>query len=203
MPQRSSTASSSPKRAAIQSAVLRATEQLLEEGASYADLNIEKIATRAGISRTAFYFYFADKRELLMRLAEEVTDELFAEADIWFSGLGDPREEIRDALINVARVYEQHGTMLRVIIEVSTYDAEVGEFWRGIVTRFTAAATRRIASEVEAGASAVEDPAATAYALCWMIERVFYLELVQTGRVPKEDLVEAVVHIWMCTIYGR
>jgi TetR/AcrR family transcriptional regulator, ethionamide resistance regulator len=203
MPQRSSTASSSPKRAAIQSAVLRATEQLLGEGASYADLNIEKIATRAGISRTAFYFYFADKRELLMRLAEEVTDELFAEADIWFSGLGDPREEIRDALINVARVYERHGTMLRAIIEVSTYDDEVGAFWRGIVTRFTGAAQRRIQSEVETGASTVDDPAATAFALCWMIERVFYLELVQTGQVPKEDLVEAVVHIWMCTIYGR
>ncbi|MCW3039856.1 MAG: TetR/AcrR family transcriptional regulator, partial [Solirubrobacterales bacterium] len=47
-------ATASPKREAIQSAVLHATEDLLAEGASFADLNIEKIATRAGISRTAF-----------------------------------------------------------------------------------------------------------------------------------------------------
>ena len=51
-----------PKRAAVQAAVLRATEELLRDGASYADLNIERIARRAGISRTAFYFYFRDKR---------------------------------------------------------------------------------------------------------------------------------------------
>ena len=95
MPPRSSAAPSSPKRAAVQTAVLRATEQLLGEGATYADLNIERIATRAGISRTAFYFYFADKRELLMRLSEDVTDELYAQADIWYSGSGDPEEEIR------------------------------------------------------------------------------------------------------------
>ena len=52
--------------------MLRATEQLLAEGSSYADLNVERIATAAGISRTAFYFYFRDKRDLLMRLAGDV-----------------------------------------------------------------------------------------------------------------------------------
>jgi AcrR family transcriptional regulator len=74
-----------PKRAAVQAAVLRATEDLLAEGGNFADLGIERIATRAGISRTAFYFYFADKRELLMRLTEEVNALLFEQADIWFS----------------------------------------------------------------------------------------------------------------------
>ena len=34
----------------------------------------QRITTRAGISRTAFYFYFRDKRELLMRLTEDVTE---------------------------------------------------------------------------------------------------------------------------------
>jgi len=37
------------KRAEVQAAVLKATEELIVEGATYADLNIEKIATRAGI----------------------------------------------------------------------------------------------------------------------------------------------------------
>src|SRR5919197_6048759 len=93
------------KRAAVQAAVLGATEALLAEGASYADLNIERIATRAGISRTAFYFYFRDKRELLMRLTEDVNELLFAQADIWFSGTGDPATEMRQALTNIAALY--------------------------------------------------------------------------------------------------
>src|SRR6478735_5474345 len=96
------------KRAAVQAAVLAATEALLSEGASYADLNIERIATRAGISRTAFYFYFSDKRELLMRLTGEVSALLYEQADIWFSGEGDPGDEVSTALRNIAALYDDH-----------------------------------------------------------------------------------------------
>jgi len=73
----------SEKRAAIERAVLTATEELLEEGATFAELGIERIATRAGISRTAFYFYFRDKRELLVRLTEEVNQQLMSAAEGW------------------------------------------------------------------------------------------------------------------------
>jgi AcrR family transcriptional regulator len=203
MPSRSTTAPASPKRAAVQAAVLRATEQLLAEGATYADLNIERIATRAGISRTAFYFYFADKRELLMRLSEDVTDELFTEADIWYSGSGDPEAEIREALANIARLYEEHGPLLRAIVEVSTYDEDVAVFWRQLLARFVDASRSRIIAEQEAGKSSGCDPAATAFALCWMAERVLYQELVQDAPIPREDLVESLVCIWMRTIYVR
>ena len=204
MPSRSSTAPSSPKRAAVQAAVLRATEQLLGEGATYADLNIERIATRAGISRTAFYFYFADKRELLMRLTEDVTDQLYAQGDIWYSGSGDdPEAEIREAMVNIAGLYEEHGTLLRAIVEVTTYDDEVAAFWRTLLNRFVEATRARIAAEVGTGKSSVPDPAATSFALCWMAERVLYQRLVQGAPITREDLVDALVRIFMRTIYDR
>src|SRR5256714_12364652 len=107
----------STKRQAIEAAVLRATEELLADGSSYADLNIERIAKRAGISRTAFYFYFRDKRELLLRLTEDVGDRFFQQADVWFSGAGEPESEIREMLTNVAAIYDEHGVLLRAIVE--------------------------------------------------------------------------------------
>src|SRR6188472_4113432 len=146
------------KRAAVQASVLAATEALLTEGASYADLNIERIATRAGISRTAFYFYFRDKRELLMRLTEDVNELLYQQADIWFSGAGEPDPEMREALTNIAALYAEHGVLLRAIIEVSTYDDEVAQFWRGMVGRFVDASRRRIETEREAGRSVARHP---------------------------------------------
>ena len=203
MPDRSSQAPSSPKRAAVQSAVLRATEELLVEGATYADLNIERIATRAGISRTAFYFYFADKRELLVLLSEEVTDELYAQADIWFSGSGNPEAEIRQALGNIAGVYQAHGPLLRAIVEVSTYDEEFANSWRALVGRFVLATQERIQAEQAAGRSSQIDPRATAFALVWMAERVLYEELAQDAPIPREDIVKALVGVWMRTIYDR
>src|ERR671920_500301 len=108
------------KRAAVQAAVLEATEALLAEGVSYADLNIERIATRAGISRTAFYFYFRDKRELLMRLTGEVNGQLMAAAETWWTGDAD----LSAALARIAELYREHDALLRAVVEVSTYDEE-------------------------------------------------------------------------------
>jgi AcrR family transcriptional regulator len=184
------------KRAAVQAAVLEATEALLSEGASYADLNIERIATRAGISRTAFYFYFSDKRELLMRLTGEVSALLYEQADIWFSGEGDPGDEVSTALQNIAALYDEHGVLLRAIVEVSTYDEEVAAYWRELLGRFASASLRRI----EEGGVAT-DPAATAFALCWMTERTLYQHLVQESAPPVEDLVEALSAIWTRAVY--
>ncbi|MDX6656827.1 MAG: TetR/AcrR family transcriptional regulator, ethionamide resistance regulator [Solirubrobacteraceae bacterium] len=204
MPTRSSAEPSTPKRAAIQASVLRATEELLAEGATYADLNIERIATRAGISRTAFYFYFADKRELLMRLNEGLAEEFYGKADIWHSGAADPEAEIRESLGNIMRLYEEHATLLRVITEVATYDEEVAAFWRELMGRFVDATRERIEGEQRAGNAPITvAPWPTAFALCIMNERVVYEEVVQGTAIAREDLIETLVQIWMRAIYDR
>ncbi len=191
-----------PKRAQIQAAVLTATEELLGEGSSFADLNIEKIATRAGISRTAFYFYFKDKRELLMRLTEELTDELFGAADVWFSGEGTAAvDQMRGALESISRLYAEHGTMLRAIVEVSTYDDEFATFWRGLLQRFADASSHRIKAEQDAGRATQFDAAPTAFALTWMTERSFYQQLVQ--GVENDALIDAIHGIWTRAVYGK
>jgi AcrR family transcriptional regulator len=197
-----STPPTTAKRAQIQAAVLKATEELLAENVPFADLNIEKIATRAGISRTAFYFYFSDKRELLMRLTEELTDELFAAADLWFSGEAEQAiDEMRPALEQIAALYDEHGTMLRAIVEVSTYDDEFATFWRGLLQRFADASTRRIEEEQTAGRAPAFDAASAAFALIWMTERSFYQQLVQD--MDRATLIDALHGVWTRAIYGR
>jgi AcrR family transcriptional regulator len=190
------------KRTAVQAAVLAATEALLSEGASYAELNIERIATRAGISRTAFYFYFRDKRDLLMRLTEEVTELLFQQADIWFSGTGEPEPELRAALTNMGALFAEHGVLLGAIVEVSTYDGDVAQFWRELLGRFVEASRRRIEAEQAAGRAATTQAHATAFALCWMTERAMYQQLAQHDPLPLAEVIDAMVGIWLRAVYG-
>jgi TetR/AcrR family transcriptional regulator, ethionamide resistance regulator len=190
------------KRVAVQAAVLAATEELLSEGASYADLNIERIAKRAGISRTAFYFYFRDKRELLTRLTAEVAELLYQQAEIWFSGQGDPEAEFREALTNIAALYAEHGAVLRAIVEVATYDDEVAQAWHGLLGRFIDATRVRIDAERAAGRSIAQHPHATAFALCWMTEHTMYQHSVEGEPVPRGEMVEALVSIWLRSVYG-
>jgi AcrR family transcriptional regulator len=188
------------KRAQVQAEVLRATEALLAGGSSYADLNVEKIATAAGISRTAFYFYFRDKRDLLMRLAGDVTELLYAQADIWFSGDGtDPEREIREALTRIAELYREHGVLIRAIVEVSTYEEDIATFWRGLLQLFVDATARRVEAEGKLPADAAQ---ATAFALTWMVERTYYQQLVQDEPLPMDRLVDAIVGIYRGTVYG-
>ena len=192
-----------PKRAAVQAAVLEATEGLLAEGVSYTDLNIERIATRAGISRTAFYFYFRDKRELLLRLTEDVVDDLYRQGDIWFSGDREPDDELRRALSNIAAIYRENGAVLRAIVQAAATDDEVAAFWHALVDRFVEATQARIEELQRTGAAAVvEDPRAAAFVLCWMIERAFNQQLVLGQPLPEEALVDALTGIFLRAVYG-
>jgi TetR/AcrR family transcriptional regulator, ethionamide resistance regulator len=191
------------KRAAVQAAVLEATEGLLDEGVSYADLNIERIATRAGISRTAFYFYFRDKRELLLRLTEDVVDELYRQGDIWFSGNGDAAEDLHHALRNIAAIYRENGAVLRAIVQAAATDDEVAVFWHAILNRFVEATTARIESLRAAGRSVVrEEPRAAAFVLCWMIERAFNQQLALGQPLHEDELVDALTGIFVRAVYG-
>ena len=192
------------KRQAIEAAVLQAMEDLLGDGATYATLSVERIAKRAGISRTAFYFYFADKRELLMRLASKLSDELYREADAWWSGAGDGPEQLRTALAKIAALYRVHGPLVCAIVELSTYDEVVGPFWRALVGRFVDASAGRIAAEAGAGAGPPATPSAeaTAFALVWMTERTLHQMLVQGGGVSEDELVRALAGVWVASVYG-
>jgi AcrR family transcriptional regulator len=191
------------KRAAVEAAVLEATEALLREGRPYGDLPVEEIATRAGISRTAFYFYFRDKRELLMRLTEDVADVLYAEADAWWSGEGDGQRELRRALEQVIALYREHAVLLRAVVEASAYDEVVAGFWRALVGRFVEASRRRIEAEQQAGRIAGVPPEATAFALSWMTERACYQRLVAGGDLADPEFVRALVRVWVGAVYGR
>jgi TetR/AcrR family transcriptional regulator, ethionamide resistance regulator len=190
------------KRAAVEAAVLEATEGLLLGGRSYAELTIEDIAGAAGISRTAFYFYFRDKRELLMRLTEEVADVLYAEADAWWSGGEDGREDLERALAIVIALYREHGVLLRAVVEASAYDEAVAGFWRALVGRFVEASRRRIEEEQARGAMTGVPAEATAFALTWMTERACYQRLAKGGDLT-DDFQAGLVHIWVAALYGR
>ncbi|ADB53040.1 TetR/AcrR family transcriptional regulator [Conexibacter woesei] len=197
------TQAQSSKRAAIEASVVEATETLLEEGASYSELGIERIATRAGISRTAFYFYFRDKRELLMRVTAGVADELFAEAERWWAGEGEGRAELEAAIAKIVDIYRRHPALLRAVVETAAYDEEAARFWRELVGRFVDATHARIAREQEAGKVDATLPAReTAFALVWMTERSAYERLVQEVPLEEGAFIEALLRIWLAAVYG-
>ncbi len=192
----------SARRAQIERSVIEATQRLLARGISYAELNVERIANEAGISRTAFYFYFRDKRELLMRATEELAARLETESERWLDGAGGP-EELEPALTRIAAIYREHGPSLRAVVETSAYDESVAVFWRELIGRFVTRTTARIEAEQSAGRADAAIPAkATAFALCWMTERTCYESFVQDAVIDAA-LPDALAAVWVGTVYGH
>lgn len=188
------------KRQAIEADVLRATESLLAGGERFADLAVERIATEAGLSRTAFYFYFSDKRDLLMRLSEDVMSELYAAADEWWTGGG----ALAAALDRISELYRRHGPLIRAVVEVAAVDAQVGAFWRELIGRFITATQGHLESERDAGRLPEgADPAAMAFALVWMTERSLHESIAQDDPVDPARLVESLQRIWDASLSSR
>lgn len=194
---RSSSGAGSERRREAERGILAATQELLAEGASFAELSVEQISARAGRPRTAFYLYFRDKRELLVRLTRDVSDRLYEQADRWWSG-EDARADLRAALTDILVTYREHADLLRAVVEASSYDEEIGDFWRDLLGRFIAATEERLVADGEPREAA----AAKAFALTWMTERSCYQQVARASRVDDDALVDALVSIWERGAYG-
>ncbi len=186
----------SDRRLEAERALLRATSELLSEGNSLSELSVEQIAAKAGRPRTAFYLYFRDKTELLMRLTEQVAERLYSEAERWWSG-AEGRRDLRAALSEILTTYRGYGDLLRAVVEASTYEERVGSFWRNLIGRFIEATRRRL---IDDGVPP-ESASAKAFALVWMTERACYQQVATGSELADEALVDALVEIWERSVY--
>lgn len=187
------------RREDVRDRLVRAAVELADD-VSFRDLTVDGIARRAGLSRSAFYFYFQDKHDLLTAAAGDVTEDLYREADRWWHGEGEPDALVREALTGVASLYSRHGRLLGLAVEVSTYDREVGAIWRALVNRFVEATAEHLRCEQAAGRVGAIDARGTAESLVWMSERCLWLFLA-SGERSVEDVVGQLAAVWMAAIY--
>jgi TetR/AcrR family transcriptional regulator, ethionamide resistance regulator len=155
------------RRDAPAAALLDATERLLAEDGSYADLSVERISAEAGLSRTAFYKHFSDKRDLLLRLSERALEPVMANADELAGGVPSGPGAIRGTLELAAEGHRRHAALLSAVIEAATYDEAVAEVWRALVDRVAGAIAARIEGQQKRGEAPpiAARPAATALVL--------------------------------------
>jgi AcrR family transcriptional regulator len=193
------TASRRRTREEVQAEVRHALLELLAERA-FKDVTIDELARRAGLSRTAFYFYYPDKNEVLKEAAEDAAREIYAEADRWWHGSGPPEQLIREALEGIANVYCDNGPMLRAALEVTTYDTEFRVFYWALIRRFVDATAEHLRREIDAGRARRLDAELVAESLVWMAERCAYAFFLMEDR-PLDEAIEPLTSIWVHAVY--
>ena len=183
----------------MESAVREALLRLLSEGTPFKKLTVDELARAAGLSRTAFYFYFPGKEQALMSAAADVTEEFRQRADTWWHGEGPPEERVRAALAGILDVYVRHAALLRAAVEVTSYSKEFEDFYQSLLDGFVRATAEHLRREQKAGRLRKLDCDVVAESLMWMAERCNHV-LIKQGRSP-EEIVDALTSVWVHALY--
>jgi TetR/AcrR family transcriptional regulator, ethionamide resistance regulator len=181
-------------------AILDAAERLVMAG-GYASASVADLAEAAGISRAAFYFYFASKEALLAsvvdRAVQGFNDRIAAVMDV--PDGADPAAALRASVEAAGELWWEHSAVLCTSVELGARMPEVYQRTQenlAIVNRPTVAMLRRYGRVPEA-----EDPEeadALVVDLTLLSERVFF-HVMREGpaRDELDRAVGRIARIWL------
>ena len=164
--------------------ILAAAEAFLRER-PYRELSVDAVMAGTDLTRTAFYRHFDDVTDLVLRLMEEVTGELFAIAERWGETAGsDYPLPARRALAQIVDFFARHGQLMRAIADAKASDEPIESAYRGWIEAFVDLTAQTFDRLQAAGQLDVPDTHAAARALNLMNE-AYLLE--EFGREPTGD----------------
>jgi TetR/AcrR family transcriptional regulator, ethionamide resistance regulator len=171
--------------------ILDAARELLSVR-PWSEVTVGEVMERTTLSRKSFYVYFRDRHDLITRLVAP----LRARGDEAMNpGLR------REALFDVARMYQEHGVLLRALQEASHHDAEAARAWHDFTEGPIGRLADWIRAEIDAGRIEGIDPDGTARALVGMNLYAFFDRLVGNSDADIEALVEQLDAVWERTLW--
>lgn len=181
-----------------EAAILDAAERQLSEGGAER-ITVETIATAAGITRGALYFYFGSKNDVLAALVERTAAAVVADIESADrSAPADPREALRQGIFQTAKSWAEHGAVMRAAVELSPAVPQIETRWQAAVAA-AAAATRP--ALVRAGVPDEDGPegaAAISSAMSSMTERYFYRA--SKNGTSLTEAAQTLTHIWLAVL---
>jgi AcrR family transcriptional regulator len=182
------------------SALLRSLDEHLLD-ASLESVNIADIARAAGVTRSAFYFYFENKQAAVAALVEDMYDEAVA-ATALLGGSAAPAENIEATIRALFGAWERHQHIYRAMLDARATSAPVREMWESDRASFVPLVAEAIEGERAAGrAPAGPDASDLATVLLELNDRALE-RLARGDGLSREALTNTVVHVWLSSIYG-
>lgn len=191
---------------ARRTALLESLDEILREqsltDSSLDSINIAEISRRAGVTRSAFYFYFENKQAAVAALMEEMYDQAFA-ATGELSGDATPAGNISATIVGLFDAWERHQHVFRAMLDARATSPAVRELWDSDRQSFVGPVAEMIEAERASGrAPGGVDATSVATVLLELNDRMLE-RLALSGGTARPQLQEAVIEIWLRTIYGR
>jgi AcrR family transcriptional regulator len=167
-------------------------------------MTVADVMDGTGLSRSAFYQYFADLHDLMESLLKEIEATMHQTANPWINGEGEPIAALREALRGIVQACVDHGPIIRAIKEAAPLDRRLERAWATFMRRWDDAVEKRIKAQQRGGLlSRSLDARRIANALNALDASVLITEF---GRRPQGDpdsVLDTLHTIWGRTLYGN
>jgi len=185
-------------------ALLHSLDQHLRDSSLDA-VNVADISRHAGVTRSAFYFYFESKAAAVAALLAEMYDDAFAAAAA-FTGDGTVPERIRAAIHGVFESWDRHRHLFAAMLDARAESPAVRERWDADREAFVPVVADIVRGERAAGrAAGGPDADVLASVLLDLVDRAVE-RLARGGAAVDEQTrerhAEAVVTVWLRAVYG-
>jgi AcrR family transcriptional regulator len=165
-------------------------------------INIAEISKQAGVTRSAFYFYFENKGAAVAALMERILDATFAVNDTFTAANDPPRQRIYAMLDGLFATCEKHRHLFRAMLEARGSSASVRDIWDDARGSFVESVAAMIRADRSAGkAPDGLDADVLASVLLELNDRLLE-RLALGGSLTRQQLMDGAAAIWLSTIYG-
>jgi TetR/AcrR family transcriptional regulator, ethionamide resistance regulator len=182
-------------------ALLRALDELLHE-TDLESIAIADIAARAGVTRSAFYFYFENKAACMAALGADVYVAGIAAAGHLSDDSLPPARRIERMVDDLIATVRKHHYIYRAWLDARRHSGAIREMWDGYLESFVVPVARYIDAERAAGRAPAGPHSRTlATVLLELGDRIL------EGVGPQDTLddrrrADALATIWLRSIYG-
>lgn len=182
-------------------ALLGALDELLREQ-TLEQVNVAEISRRAGVTRSAFYFYFESKAMAVMALMADLYDDASEATDLLVKAEGEPVQRVRSVVTALFDSVDRTPHTYRALLEARAASETVRELWDAGRADFASMVAEMIERERAAG-HAIDgpDPAALAAVLLDLNDHSVERHVRGTGP-GREQHIDALTHLWIHGIYG-
>lgn len=195
-----------PKRGdASRTAILTALDELIAE-TPLSEIGIADITRTAGLTRSAFYFYFPTKAAAVAALLADFHAEMLDAAREWYEGgPRSPAERLRSGFGASVALWRERAPLMVAMLDAVGTDADVRGVWEEWIESFVSRVSERIAADRRAGVSAggVDRTALAAVlvgAAFAAMERD--VRAIRAGGAPSAAVTEALVSVWESALYA-
>jgi AcrR family transcriptional regulator len=184
--------------------LLAALDALLDD-TPLAQVNVADITRRAGLGRSAFYFYFESKPAAVAEMFGDFYVRIM-NLNAWFTDHdGDPRTQLERGFRANVDGWRERSKMLVAMLDAVGTDVSVRQVWEDRRVEHTRLVTARIQHDLATGrATTTSDPAALARLLMGTLFAAMEDDVRDgaAGRPMDPRLSTTLAELWFRSIYG-